>query len=92
MQGIVYTVMYSIYSVTYIGCILFISHMHKMYSIYQYTYIGCILSTSHMSQCEVYQPMSLADNFANDGIIPSHSHETSSESPSVTLSLLTLQC
>jgi hypothetical protein len=36
-----------------------------MYSIYRYTYIGCILSTSHVSQCEVYRPMSPADNFAD---------------------------
>ena len=49
----------------YIGCIPSISHMHIMYSICQYMYIGCILSTCHMSQCEVYRPMSLADNFAN---------------------------
>jgi len=52
-------------SATYIGCILSISHTHIMYSIYQYMYIGCILFTSHVSQCEVYQPMSPADNFAD---------------------------
>src|SRR5216684_2704985 len=57
-------IMYSIYQ-PHTYDVFYLSVMHIMYSIYWYRYIGCILSNCHMSQCEVYQPMSLADNFAD---------------------------
>ena len=52
MRG--HTVMYSIYPVTCISCILSTRHIHSMYSIYW-----------SRAQCEVYWPICVADIFAN---------------------------